>query len=91
MKSNKEIQDLGKYAVDEYNRSPRRLDSPSPPLLLIFKEVVKAEKQVVSGMKYYLTISTKSKNGIPKMFDSEVVVKPWDHSKKMLKFAPSAN
>lgn len=57
---------------------------------LRFYQVLEAEKQVVSGMKYYLKIEAFSKtSGEPKVFEAVVVVKPWLRSKQLLKFAPS--
>ncbi|KAJ0612394.1 putative Cystatin domain-containing protein [Helianthus annuus] len=85
VKTNKEIQAMGKYSVEEYNRLRRNSEEE-----LTFSQVVEAEQQVVAGMKYYLTIETLSKtSGDPKVFQAVVEVKPWLHSKKLLKFAPS--
>ncbi|KAJ4956012.1 hypothetical protein NE237_012795 [Protea cynaroides] len=98
VKSNKNVQDLGRFSVEEYNKNQRhyrqgqerfgergRVDEP-----LKFKEVVKAQTQVVSGIKYYLTVSVYQ-GGIPKTYDAVVVVKPWIKSKQLLNFAPSTN
>ena len=92
VKSNKEVQDLGRFSVEEYNRQSRQ-NGVSSSRLLMFKEVVEAESQVVSGMKYYLKISAnQGQGGSKKMFDSVVVVKRWGvPSKKLLDFAPSTN
>ena len=49
VKNNQEVQELGRYCVEENNR---KVGSNG----LKFVEVVKAESQVVSGTKYYLTI-----------------------------------
>ncbi|KAL2924075.1 Cysteine proteinase inhibitor B [Bienertia sinuspersici] len=96
VKSNKEIQQLGKFSVKEYNRnildmppSPLRgvgLGEPSSPL--DFVEVVEAQTQVVSGIKYYLKVEAVQ-GGVRKTFDAVVVVKPWVQSKKLLNFGPS--
>ncbi|KAL9686956.1 hypothetical protein QQ045_031352 [Rhodiola kirilowii] len=72
---NKEVQDLGKYSVDEYNKKLGG-GAASKNMLLAFVEVVAAEKQIVSGTKYYLKIAATEK-GVKKMFESQVVVKPW--------------
>ncbi|XP_043721546.1 cysteine proteinase inhibitor B-like [Telopea speciosissima] len=99
VKNNKEVQDLGSFSVNRYNKNQHHYqqgqgwstgkgkgaDGP-----LEFKEVVKAQTQVVSGLKYYLTISA-SQGGVPKTFDAVVVVKPWIQSKQLLAFAPSTN
>ncbi|KAI3953127.1 hypothetical protein MKW98_020322 [Papaver atlanticum] len=81
VKNNKEIQKLGKFfsSNEEYE-------------FLDYNEVVEAEKQVVSGLKYYLKISAlTSVSGVEKKFDAVVVVKPWIRSKVLLNFAPSVN
>ncbi|KAJ0810479.1 putative Cystatin domain-containing protein [Helianthus annuus] len=89
VKTNKEIQAMGKYSVEEYNRLQRSRHGNKEGELT-FSQVVEAEQQVVAGMKYYLTIETLSKSsGDPKVFQAVVEVKPWLHSKKLLKFAPS--
>ncbi|KAK9058497.1 hypothetical protein SSX86_023339 [Deinandra increscens subsp. villosa] len=83
VKTNQEIQAMGKYSVEEYNRK-------NNGELLTFSRVVEAEQQVVAGMKYYLKIETFSKNGgDPNVFEAVVEVKPWLRSKKLLKFSPS--
>ncbi|KVI00359.1 Cystatin [Cynara cardunculus var. scolymus] len=87
--TNKEIQDLGRYSVEEYNRL-HRSGTVKNGGDLTFYRVMEAEKQVVSGMKYYLKIQAFSKtSGDPKVFEAVVVVKPWLRSKQLLKFAPS--
>ncbi|KAL2463403.1 Cysteine proteinase inhibitor 2 [Forsythia ovata] len=89
VKNNKEVQDLGRYCVEQYN-SKQKHSSANGSKLLSFSQVVKAEKQVVSGIKYYLKISAATSGvGVPKIFDAVVVVKPWVHSKELIKFAPS--
>ena len=56
----------------------------------MFVKVVEAEKQVVSGMKYYLTIEAVNKtSGEVKVFEAVVVVKAWLRKKELVKFAPS--
>ncbi|KAI3743139.1 hypothetical protein L1987_60842 [Smallanthus sonchifolius] len=89
VKANKEIQDIGRYSVEEYNRL-RRSRAANSDGGLRFVQVVEAEKQVVSGMKYYLKIEAFSKtSGDPEVFEAVVVVKPWLRSKQLIKFAPS--
>ncbi|KAL6009522.1 hypothetical protein ACLOJK_022751 [Asimina triloba] len=82
VESNQEIQSLGRFSVEEYNKRHGRH--------LSFSRVFKAERQVVSGIKYFLKIATvaSSKNG-GEQFDAVVVVKPWIRSKQLLSFAPS--
>ncbi|XP_059650954.1 cysteine proteinase inhibitor B-like [Cornus florida] len=88
VKTNQEVQELGKYSVKEYNRSKRGKASGGGGDLT-FKEVVEAEKQVVSGIKYYLKVAATDRNGISKTFDAVVVVKAWEHSEQLLTFNPS--
>lgn len=92
VKTNTEVQELGRFSVEEYNRSLRLWRKPGvhdgAGERLEFREVMEAQRQVVSGIKYYLKISA-TQNGEERMFDSVVVVKPWLHSKQLLNFAPS--
>ncbi|KAI3823117.1 hypothetical protein L1987_04547 [Smallanthus sonchifolius] len=87
VKTNTEIQELGSYSVDEYNQLQRTQKSGAGDLK--FSKVVEAETQVVAGTKYYLKIEAFTKSGALKVFDAEVVVKPWAHSKQLLDFKPS--
>lgn len=58
----------------------------------MFVKVVEVEKQVISGMKYYLTIEAVNKtSGEVKVFEAVVVVKAWLRKKELVKFAPSQN
>ncbi|XP_057499398.1 cysteine proteinase inhibitor B-like [Actinidia eriantha] len=83
VKSNEEVQGLGKYSVEQYNRQKKSNDGD-----LRFEAVLEAEKQVISGIKYYLKISAASRDGVPNTFHAVVVVKPWAHSKELLHFDP---
>ncbi|RVW40382.1 Cysteine proteinase inhibitor 2 [Vitis vinifera] len=96
VKTNKEVQQLGRFSVEEYNRSHgRRWREAIGNVLgmdyeyLTFSEVVEAQKQVVSGFKYYLKIAA-TRNGVRNTFDAVVVVKPWLPSKQLLHFSPSS-
>ncbi|XP_027337585.1 cysteine proteinase inhibitor 2 [Abrus precatorius] len=88
VRTNKEVQELGRFAVEEYNRGLEQWENNDGGLLK-FAEVVEAQQQVVSGMKYYMKI-VATQNGVQIMFSSVVVVKPWLHSKQLLQFEPSA-
>ncbi|KAE8714513.1 Tetratricopeptide repeat (TPR)-like superfamily protein isoform 1 [Hibiscus syriacus] len=94
VKNNKEIQELGRFSVEEYNRRRQgRLrhnggGSSSSTAALVFSQVVEAEKQVVSGIKYYLKINAMQ-GGLSKTFESVGLVKPWVKSKDLLNFSPS--
>ncbi|KEH20629.1 putative Cystatin domain-containing protein [Medicago truncatula] len=91
VRTNDEVQELGRFAVEEYNRSVKIWKEGEGELR--FVEVVEAQQQVVSGIKYYMKIwVTQAKSdgvGDPTMFDSVVLVKPWLNSKHLLHFAPS--
>lgn len=91
VRTNDEVQKLGRFAVEEYNRSVKVWKAGEGELR--FVEVVEAQQQVVSGIKYYMKIwVTQAKSdgvGDPTMFDSVVLVKPWMNSKHHLHFAPS--
>ncbi|GJV60337.1 retrotransposon protein, putative, ty1-copia subclass [Tanacetum coccineum] len=85
--TNKEVQAGGKYSIEEYNRLKGNKDNDGQ---LMFVKVVEAEKQVVSGMKYYLKIQAVNKtSGEVKVFEAVVVVKPWLRKKELVMFAPS--
>jgi cystatin-C len=91
VRTNEEIQELGKFSVEEYNRSVKIWKEGEGELR--FVEVVEAQQQVVSGIKYYMKIwvTQVKSDGVedPTMFDSVVLVKPWLSSKHLLHFAPS--
>ncbi|KAG8369561.1 hypothetical protein BUALT_Bualt14G0026200 [Buddleja alternifolia] len=89
VENNKDVQDLGRFCVQEYNRQKAANGSGSSSKqqqLLSFSRVVEAETQVVSGIKYYLKISASKAT-----FDAVVIVKPWmhHHSMDLLSFTPS--
>ncbi|VFQ92302.1 unnamed protein product [Cuscuta campestris] len=92
VQSNQEVQDLGRYCVRQYNKDHRR---PATAPLLSFSEVVEAETQVVSGIKYFLKISAASESGggnsrRDNYYDAVVLIKPWGaESKALLDFGPS--
>ncbi|XP_031093673.1 cysteine proteinase inhibitor B-like [Ipomoea triloba] len=88
VKNNEEVQELGRYCVREYNRVLQEKQGGGE--LLSFSEVVKAETQVVSGIKYYLKISaTTSSGGARRIYDAVVVVTPWAHSRELIDFEPN--
>ncbi|XP_058185486.1 cysteine proteinase inhibitor B [Rhododendron vialii] len=89
VKTNQEVQDLGRYSVQQFNRVQKGKKNGGYVGDLRFQEVVEAETQVVSGVKYYLKIAAVTPAGVPKTFDAVVVVKPWAHSKELLNFDPS--
>ncbi|XP_043710464.1 cysteine proteinase inhibitor 4-like [Telopea speciosissima] len=89
VKNKKEVQEIGRFCVEKYNKNQRHYQKRQE-YPLEFKEVVKAQTQVVSGFKYYLTICA-FQDGISKVYDAIVVVKPWIQSKQLITFAPSIN
>lgn len=92
VKANEEVQELGRYSVDQYNQNQRQYSKGKNIGFVKFSEVVKAEKQVVSGIKYFLTVEAIKDDGSAlKTFDAVVVVKPWANTKELLVFAPSTN
>lgn len=93
VKANKDVQDLGKYCVCEYNKNTGKYikDGSGAGGPVTFLEVVEGKQQVVAGIKYYLKISAKNSSGEPKIFDAEVVERLWEKTKprELLTFAPS--
>lgn len=75
--------------MEEHNRMLRQAQKEEEQVT--FVEVVEAQQQVVSGIKYYMKISATQggDGGHSRIFESVVVVKPWLRSKQLLNFAPS--
>ncbi|KAG7025292.1 hypothetical protein SDJN02_11787, partial [Cucurbita argyrosperma subsp. argyrosperma] len=84
VRSNEEVQGLGRFSVEEYNRRSRRSGGGE----VKFLAVLVAERQVVAGTKYYLRI-LGIENGRKRIFESVVVVKPWLRSKQLIDFSAS--
>ncbi|KAH7670497.1 cystatin-C protein [Dioscorea alata] len=87
VKSNKMVQSLGKFAVEEYNKGVK--GGSNAAALVSFSSVISAESQVVAGTKYYLKIAAEDSHHARKLFDAEVVVKPWLKSQQLLSFKPA--
>ncbi|CAN6270561.1 unnamed protein product [Urochloa humidicola] len=92
--SNKEVQSLGRFAVDEHNSRLRRnggVGTSSDPVTvqLSFKAVAAAQVQVVAGKAYYLKVIVQDRGGGDRPFDAVVVVKAWLKSKELVSFTPS--
>eukprot|EP00262_Sarcandra_glabra_P006471 TRINITY_DN18797_c0_g1_i1.p1 TRINITY_DN18797_c0_g1~~TRINITY_DN18797_c0_g1_i1.p1 ORF type:complete len:140 (+),score=27.50 TRINITY_DN18797_c0_g1_i1:39-422(+) len=84
VKTNKEVQDLGRFCVEEFNKDHNAQ--------IKFSEVIQAEMQVVSGIKYHLKIVTGATgNGNTNKYDAMVVVKAWLNSKELLSFTPASS
>ncbi|CAA0833215.1 Cysteine proteinase inhibitor 2 [Striga hermonthica] len=90
VEANKEVQNLGRYCVRQYNHQQQAKGNGSASRLLVFSRVVEAETQVVSGIKYYLKISAAPAHGrtLTQTFEAVVVVRPWLGSKQLLGFKP---
>ena len=90
VESDGEVQELGRFSVAEYNRQLRGDGGGR----LEFGRVVAAQRQVVSGLKYYLRVAAVEEGaqnaGGERAFDAVVVVKPWLESRTLLTFAPAA-
>ncbi|CAN1837881.1 Cysteine proteinase inhibitor 4 [Linum perenne] len=96
VKSNWEIQELGRFSVSEFNTKVIKdvaVANQHDHLLLSFKEVSEAQTQVVSGIKYYLKIiaSKSNQKQQPQLYEAAVVVKPWlnHRSLTLIHFRPS--
>lgn len=90
VESNKDVQELGRFAVQEYNRKLEENHKASEQLLS-FSQVVEAQRQVVSGLKYYMRVVVHENNeGHGKrVFEAVVVVKPWLGSRLLVSFVPT--
>ncbi|KAH9324646.1 hypothetical protein KI387_004824, partial [Taxus chinensis] len=66
-----EIEELGRFAVDQHNAQQNEIGKG----VLSFGRVVKAETQVVAGTMYYLTIEAKQAEGDaehpPKLYEAK--------------------
>nr|GMC96779.1 cysteine proteinase inhibitor B-like [Ipomoea batatas]GME18428.1 cysteine proteinase inhibitor B-like [Ipomoea batatas] len=77
VKTNAEVQNLGRKAVMEFNKRLNvKVNPENNAKRLVFTEVIKAEKQVVAGEKYFLTIKATSEDGQTKTYESEIPP-PW--------------
>ncbi|KAE8698057.1 Tetratricopeptide repeat (TPR)-like superfamily protein isoform 1 [Hibiscus syriacus] len=87
--SNKGVQELGRFAVAEYNKSQLQKGNGGGNQLE-FSQVVEAGQQIVSGIKYFLKIEA-TENGEKKTFDAVVLIKPWSQpeERQMLSFSAS--
>ncbi|KAH1089536.1 hypothetical protein J1N35_016793 [Gossypium stocksii] len=87
VENDKAMQALGRFAVEEHNKNQEKDGNTSD--LIKFSKVVGAEKQIVSGIKYFLNIEGME-NGKSRVFDSVVLIKPWSKSedKELISFSP---
>nr|QIC19053.1 putative REF2 [Adiantum reniforme var. sinense] len=72
-----EVQDLGKFAVDEHN-SRQNSD-------LEYAGIVSAHKKVVAGLMYHLKLRASS-GGNVNVYEAKVWIKPWEKFKSLEHF-----
>ncbi|KAF7032287.1 hypothetical protein CFC21_043479 [Triticum aestivum] len=91
VEGDREVQELGRYSVEEHNRRREEGCEGGGGGRLEFARVVSAQRQVVSGIKYYLRVAAAEENGVSdgRVFDAVVVVKPWLQSRALVRFAPA--
>ncbi|XP_006646602.1 cysteine proteinase inhibitor 4-like [Oryza brachyantha] len=98
VEGDREVQELGRFSVEEHNR---RRDCCGD-VRLEFSRVVAAQRQVVSGLMYYLRVAAAEEGAAAadqngggdhhaRVYDAVVVVKPWLESRTLLTFAPAAD
>ncbi|XP_043718873.1 cysteine proteinase inhibitor A isoform X2 [Telopea speciosissima] len=76
-----EIDELGRFAVDEHNKKENKI--------LEFSGVVKAKEQVVAGTLHYLTLEVVEA-GKKVIYEAKVWVKPWMNFKELQDFKPAS-
>ncbi|KQJ82147.1 cysteine proteinase inhibitor 10 [Brachypodium distachyon] len=84
------VQSLGRFAVAEHNRLVRGVGPATAQLKFVAVEA--AQKQIVSGVKYYLKVIARARAAGNAPFDAVVVVKSGLKKKKtkeLLSFTPS--
>lgn len=72
-----EINELATFAVNEHNKTSNSA--------MEFSKVVKAEKQVVQGIIYKLTIEVSEEGG-KELYEASVWVKSWENFKELQQF-----
>lgn len=82
----KMVQELGRFSVDEYNKSLLDNSNGQDVVLLTFYEVVKARIKLVSGLEYYLTIAASDGMGNVQTYDATVFFQPWTNTTQLLSF-----
>uniref|UniRef100_A0A0D9V9G7 Cystatin domain-containing protein n=1 Tax=Leersia perrieri TaxID=77586 RepID=A0A0D9V9G7_9ORYZ len=71
VEGNKEVQELGRFSVEEHNRRRGRVEEENSccggdgdvGVRLEFGRVIAAQRQVVSGLKYYLRVAAAEESG----------------------------
>ncbi|KAL0356488.1 UNVERIFIED_CONTAM: Cysteine proteinase inhibitor [Sesamum calycinum] len=72
-----EIEDLARFAVDDYNKKQNGL--------LELKKVTDVKEQVVAGTMYYITLEA-AEGAQKKVYEAKVWVKPWMKFKEVQEF-----
>lgn len=81
VESNEEVQELGRLAVEEYNRMGVPGEGRQK---LHFARVAEAQRQVVSGIKYFLKVVVDDE----RRYDAVVIVKSWVDYRELVSFNP---
>lgn len=76
-----EVEELGRFAVDEHNAKEDTTNS------LSFVELVSASQQVVQGKLYTIIVKATS-NGQAGHYEAKVWTKPWENHKSLESFKP---
>ncbi|CAM0905066.1 unnamed protein product [Alopecurus aequalis] len=98
-RTNKEVKSLGQFAVAEHNRrlsqGGQAGNGDPVKVQLEFTGVAAAQKQVVSGVAYYLKVIARDRSAGAgsgnRPFDAVVVVKAWlkSNPNELVSFMPS--
>ena len=97
-RTNKQVQSLGRFAVAEHNRRLSQggaagNNGDPVQVRLAFTGVAAAQKQVVSGVAYYLKVIARDRSAGAgdRPFDAVVVVKAWlkSNPRELVSFMPS--
>lgn len=76
-----ELHDVAKFAVDQHNSRQNSHFS--------LVRLISAQKQVVSGVMYYLTVEVET-GGLKKLYEAKVWEKAWQNFKSLESFEPVA-
>ncbi|CAN6486364.1 unnamed protein product [Victoria cruziana] len=79
VKNDKHVQELGKFAVAEYNKE-HQAD-------LVFVVVVEAQSQVVAGANYRLLIEVLREDHLVEFYKAVVYERPWEKVRTLKSFA----
>ncbi|GLT69102.1 hypothetical protein SLA2020_412790 [Shorea laevis] len=74
------VKEIAKFAVSEFNKQSNKN--------LKLNRIVKGEQQIVSGVKYRLTVNVKD-GAESKSYEAIVVEKAWLKSRQLISFKPA--